>query len=60
MRVSGRLIALAAGGLLAATGAGAKEVSIARGLLGPEGPLVVDGALYFVGWNSDTLSRWNG
>lgn len=60
MRVSGRLIALAAGALLAATGAGAKETTIARGLLGPEGPLVVDGNLYFVGWNSDTLSKWDG
>lgn len=36
------------------------EVTAVSGLLGPEGPLVVDGSLYFVGWVSNTLSRWDG
>jgi len=29
-------------------------------VLGPEGPLYVDGNLYFVGWVSGTLSKWDG
>ena len=30
------------------------------GVLGPEGPLFVDGNLYFVAWTSGTLSKWDG
>jgi gluconolactonase len=37
-----------------------QEVTIVRDVLGPEGPLWVDGNLYFVGWTSNTLSRWDG
>jgi gluconolactonase len=44
----------------AAAGASAGEVTLVSGVLGPEGPLYVDGNLYFVGWNSNTLSRWDG
>jgi len=29
-------------------------------VLGPEGPLYIDGNLYFVGWASGTLSKWDG
>jgi gluconolactonase len=29
-------------------------------ILGPEGPLYVDGNLYYVGWISSTLSKWDG
>ena len=29
-------------------------------MLGPEGPLYVDGNLYYVSWISSTLSRWDG
>ena len=36
------------------------EVAIASDVLGPEGPLFVDGNLYYVGWTSNTLSRWDG
>ena len=43
-----------------ATAATAAEVTLVTGVLGPEGPLYVDGNLYFVGWISNTLSRWNG
>jgi len=31
-----------------------------RNVLGPEGPLVVDGNLYYVAWTSSTLSKWDG
>lgn len=36
------------------------ETRIVGNVLGPEGPLYVDGNLYFVGWVSGTLSRWDG
>lgn len=36
------------------------EVTIIRGVFGPEGPLYIDNDLYYVGWVSDTLSRWDG
>jgi gluconolactonase len=55
-----RRIGLALGAFLAATAASAAEITIARNVLGPEGPLVVDGNLYWVGWNSNTLSKWDG
>jgi len=40
--------------------AGASEVTLVSDVLGPEGPLYVDGNLYFVGWISNTLSKWDG
>lgn len=55
-----RAIGIALACLLAATAASAGEVTIVKGVRGPEGPLVVDGTLYFVGWNDNTLSRWDG
>src|SRR5690242_18764987 len=36
------------------------ETVIVNNVLGPEGPLYVDGNLYFVGWISGTLSKWDG
>jgi gluconolactonase len=36
------------------------EVTIVSNVLGPEGPLYVDGNLYYVGWVSNTLSKWDG
>jgi gluconolactonase len=54
-------IALALAAVLAgAAAAPAREVTVVRGVAGPEGPLVVDGALYYVGWNDDALSKWDG
>ena len=44
----------------AAAAATAGEVTLVTGVLGPEGPLYVDGNLYFVGWISNTLSKWDG
>ena len=46
--------------MLAAIVAGADETLIVKDLLGPEGPLYVDGNLYYVGWVSNTLSKWDG
>lgn len=37
-----------------------QETTVVSGIQGPEGPLVVDGTLYFVGWTSGTLSKWDG
>ena len=36
------------------------ETVVVKNVLGPEGPLYVDGNLYFVGWVSGTLSKWDG
>lgn len=55
-----RIISIAVGAILAATAACAAEISVASNVLGPEGPLYVDGSLYYVGWISNTLSRWDG
>src|SRR5256712_5905657 len=59
MRVS-KIICFAVGVMLAATAARAGEISIVSNILGPEGPLYVDGNLYYVGWVSHTLSKWDG
>ena len=56
----GRMIGLAISAMLAATAACAGEVTVVDNVLGPEGPLYVDGDLYFVGWTSSTLSKWDG
>jgi gluconolactonase len=36
------------------------ETVVVKDVLGPEGPLYVDGNLFFVGWVSGTLSKWDG
>ena len=59
MRIRG-LICIAAGLMLTAAAARAEEVTIVSGVLGPGGPLFVDGNLYFVAWTSGTLSKWDG
>ena len=50
----------AAGAMLAAAAVFGDEVTIVSNVLGPEGPLYVDGNLYYVGWISSTLSKWDG
>jgi len=55
-----KFICLAVGAILAASGARAGEISVVDNILGPEGPLWVDGNLYYVGWISHTLSKWDG
>ena len=47
-------------GLLTAEMARAEETVIVKNVLGAEGPLYFDGNLYFVGWVSNTLSKWDG
>ena len=59
MKTTG-LLCLAASVLFAAATAKADEVTIVSDVLGPEGPLYVDGNLYYVGWVSNTLSKWDG
>jgi len=44
----------------AANTAMAGETTLVTDVLGPEGPLYLDGNLYFVGWVSNTLSKWDG
>src|SRR6266513_222564 len=38
----------------------AAEVTVVKEILGPEGPLFMDGNLYYVGWVSNTLEKWDG
>lgn len=59
MKTAG-VIAFAIGAILAATAACAGETLVVNNVLGPEGPLYVEGNLYFVGWVSNTLSKWDG
>src|ERR1700682_6428916 len=59
MRIS-KIICFAVGAMLAATAAWADEISIVSNILGPAGPLYVDGHLYYVGWVSHTLAKWDG
>ena len=59
MRVS-EIICCVVGAILATITARADEVTIVSNILGPEGPLYLDGNLYYVGWVSNTLSKWDG
>src|SRR6266850_2797296 len=54
------LTCIAVGLMLTAAAARAEEVNIVSDVLGPEGPLFVDGNLYYVSWTSGTLSKWDG
>lgn len=58
MRIN-QIICFVVGVMLVAP-AWAEETTIVSNVLGPEGPLYVDGNLYFVGWISNTLSKWDG
>ena len=55
-----KIICFAIGAMLVATAAWADETLIVSNVLGPEGPLYIDGNLYYVGWVSNTLSKWDG
>src|SRR5256714_1713294 len=59
MRIS-KIIWSALGAMFAATVMYADETLIVSDILGPEGPLYIDGNLYYVGWVSHTLSKWDG
>ena len=54
-----RIICFVFGVMLVAP-AWAGETTIVSNVLGPEGPLYRDGNLYYVGWVSNTLSKWDG
>ena len=55
-----RLACLAGAAMLMSTTAVADEISVVSNVLGPEGPLYVDGNLYYVAWIGNTLSKWDG
>src|SRR5438045_8642118 len=55
-----KIVCLAMAAMLAVTAAGPDEVTIVSDVLGPEGPLYIDGNLYYVGWVWNTLSKWDG
>ena len=46
--------------LTAASAVYAGETPIVSNILGPEGPLYLEGNLYYVSWVSNTLSKWDG
>jgi gluconolactonase len=46
--------------LFTAATAYSDEITVVSNVLGPEGPLFVDGNLYYVSWVSNTLSKWDG
>ena len=47
-------------GVMLVARAWAAEVTVVKDVLGPEGPLFMDGNLYYVGWVSNTLEKWDG
>lgn len=55
-----KMAGIVVGAILAAATAYANEITVVTDVLGPEGPLYVDGNLYYVGWISNTLARWDG
>lgn len=59
MKVS-TIICTGIGAMFIATAACADEVTVVSNVLGPEGPLYIDGNLFYVGWVSNTLSKWDG
>ena len=46
--------------IIATTAVRANEITVVSNVLGAEGPLYVDGNLNYVGWISNTLSKWDG
>jgi gluconolactonase len=60
MNLRKALSLLAAAIVLGGSTSNGQETVVVRDVLGPEGPLYIDGNLYFVGWVSNTLSKWDG
>src|SRR5213083_1188971 len=59
MRAS-KVICFAVGAMLRVTATQDGEIQIVDNVLGPEWQLYIDGNLYYVGWVSNTLSKWDG
>jgi gluconolactonase len=59
MRTS-KVICFTVAAILNVAATQADEIQVVRNVLGPEGPLYIDGNLYYVGWVSNTLSKWDG
>src|SRR5215468_3793564 len=55
-----KILCFAVGAMLSVMATHADEIQIVSNLLGPEGPLFIDGNLYYVGWVSNTLSKRDG
>src|SRR5262245_33980617 len=55
-----KALAILFAALVAAAIASGKETVVFENVLGAEGPLFLDGNLYYVGWVSNTLSKWDG
>src|SRR5215469_258560 len=54
------IICLTVAAILSAAITRADEVKVVRDIFGPEGPLYINGNLYYVSWVSNTLSKWDG
>jgi gluconolactonase len=59
MKASG-ILCFVASALCAVASACAGEIAVVSDVLGAEGPLYIEGNLYYVGWVSNTLSKWDG
>jgi gluconolactonase len=55
-----KVICFAIGVTLCLAATRPEETQVVENVLGPEGPLYIDGNLYYVGWVSNTLSKWDG
>lgn len=60
MNIWKNLLLLVAALALGGSTTNGQETVVVKDVLGPEAPLFVDGSLYFVGWVSNTLSKWDG
>src|SRR5262249_56899723 len=55
-----KIICFTVGAMLSIVATQAGEITVVSNVLGPEGPLYIDGNLYYVAWVSNTLSKWDG
>lgn len=55
-----RWLCIAIGLTLSASLSQAQEVTVVSDVLGPEGPLFLNGNLYYVAWTTGALSKWDG
>src|SRR5438045_6261877 len=56
---AGKVMSLTFAVMLSVAATQGDEIRIVSDVLGPEGPLFIDGNLYYVGWVSNTLSKWD-